>query len=335
MTRFADHSQADQTRLIAAADWHERLRVDPSLEFSSEFISWSEEDRNLEALRAIQLGLTGISAFGAEPEIVDMRRDALSRLRRQPAYSRYITPMRAIAAACVITLLAGGALLLAGQDQSVLVTGIGERRVVPLPDGSRISLDSDTSIRVRYSNAVRAIELERGRARFDVAHDTARPFAVSAGDEVVVAVGTSFNVERLNRKVLVTLIQGKVIIKPAVDAVPVSAVPMPQPVPLSEGQELIALKDTVPQIRPVNLESAMAWEAGQLIFRDEPLAEAVPRINRYANHPIKVDASVAAIRISGVFNAGDVDAFVSAVTGYFPVRAAHDLNGDLRLLAAR
>ena len=49
-------------------------------------------------------------------------------------------------------------------------------------------------------------ELLSGQARFDVAHDAARPFSVHAGGQTVVATGTAFNVDLLGPQVLVTLI---------------------------------------------------------------------------------------------------------------------------------
>jgi transmembrane sensor len=67
------------------------------------------------------------------------------------------------------------------------------------------------------------------------------------------------------------------------------------------------------------------------VFKDVTLAEAVERVNRYTGKPVMVDPSVAAIRISGVFNAGDVGSFVSAVTSYFPVQATTTSDSNILL----
>ena len=64
-----------------------------------------------------------------------------------------------------------------------------------------------------------------------------------------------------------------------------------------------------------------AWEAGRLMLNNEPLSEAVERVNRYTNKPILVDPAIANLRVSGAFNAGDVSAFIEAITSYFPVEA--------------
>src|SRR4029077_19225198 len=68
-------------------------------------------------------------------------------------------------------------------------TKVGELQVVPLGDGSVISLNTDSEVVVRYSEKSRDIELFRGEALFDVAKNKARPFVVHAGDTAVRAVG--------------------------------------------------------------------------------------------------------------------------------------------------
>ena len=75
----------------------------------------------------------------------------------------------------------------------------------------------------------------------------------------------------------------------------------------------------------------MAWESGHLVFRDEPLESVVARVNRYTPHPVAIDPVLASRRISGVFNAGDVPSFVSAVSSYLHLQAATTGNGSVLL----
>jgi transmembrane sensor len=93
----------------------------------------------------------------------------------------------AVGAVALVAVIAFG-IYLAECLPTYYKTDIGERRVVALPDGSRISMDSDTRVQVEYGKNARAITLDRGRSRFDVAHDTSRPFTVTAGHQTVVAV---------------------------------------------------------------------------------------------------------------------------------------------------
>jgi transmembrane sensor len=57
------------------------------------------------------------------------------------------------------------------------------------------------------------------------------------------------------------------------------------------------------------------------VFEDEPLATALERMNRYSDLDLQVgDAKAGAVRISGVFQAGDIGAFVEGVSSVYPVR---------------
>ncbi len=335
MSVYDELTPADQERLETAADWWKRLQKDPSIEISTNFLEWIAEPANCRAFKAIESTMAALDDFGATPNILDMRRAALTHLRNA-GFKRWLTAhliTRIAATVLVASLFGGGALYIYSQQPDSYVTEIGERRVVALPDGSRISLDSDSEVDVRYSKATREIVLNKGRARFDVAHDVTRPFTVTAGTKTVVAVGTSFNVERLGSTVLVTLIQGHVLIKDTTARQPVStAKPVKaHTVSLIAGEQLVAVQDLKPVVSSADLTDATAWEAGHLVFRGEPLGEAVERVNRYTDRPIAVDPSAASIKISGVFNAGDVGSFVSAITGYFPVEATTDTNDTITL----
>lgn len=331
MTRFARLSLTDRQRLEAAAAWHLRLKEQPALEITPEFLDWAGDTQNQHAFRAVEAGLASVTEQGGQPALLALRRDALARARRAGAWRWLPRHTLRYAAAAVFTLLGlGTALYLEfGRAQSY-VTETGERRVVALPDGSRVSLDSDFEVRVHYSDTGRSLELDHGRARFDVAHDMRRPFTVKAGNETVVAVGTSFDVEKLGGKVVVTLIQGRIVVKHGgADAGQHSG--RAAPVSLMAGEELVTANDRTQSVAPANLQVATAWESGRLVFRDETLAEAVERVNRYTDQPLVVDPSVASLRISGSFNAGDVGSFVSALTSYFPVQATTTANNSILL----
>lgn len=320
MTGFSAHSEDSQARLEAAAAWRLRISERPALEMSPQFRTWLADAGNLDAYRAVQTSWSDMDELAAMPELLEMRRAALNRIR--PGRWRWLAWMdvaRRAAAAALFVLLAGGAVYFYVTEPDLYATTTNERREVQLSDGSRIWLDSDTWLRVKYARGHRTVVLDHGRARFDVAHDVTRPFTVTAGQQTVVAVGTSFDVERLDAKVLVTLIQGRVrVTHTDAPAGPGNAVM------LAAGQTLTAIPDRPFAIQPADLRNVTAWEAGHLVFRNETLADAVERVNRYIQHPIMVDPAVADIRVSGVFNAGDMTSFVGAVTSYLPVQAAGD-----------
>jgi ferric-dicitrate binding protein FerR (iron transport regulator) len=90
------------------------------------------------------------------------------------------------------------------------VTGRGQKTIVDLADGTRVTLDADSAVDVTFSDTRRDVRLLKGRAFFDVAHDPAHPFAVQADNRVVTALGTQFDVRLTPGALRVVLAQGSV-----------------------------------------------------------------------------------------------------------------------------
>lgn len=259
----------------------------------------------------------GVAEAGVQPDVIAIRRSALATLhRKRRSHGGW---MRIAAAVLIAVTLAGVGGLWLSQRPQTLATNVGERRVVSLADGSRVSLDGETAVQVLYRRDRRALTLLRGRAKFDVAKDAARPFTVAAADKTVRATGTKFSVEMLQNSVRVVLYEGHVLVREATKAA----------VPLSPGQELADTRIT--QVDPAR---SLAWEGGQLVFVDEPLSSVVERVNRYAPRKLRVgDPAAGAVRVDAVFAAGDTQAFIEGVTGLLPVRAVDD--GDAITLVSR
>jgi len=75
-------------------------------------------------------------------------------------------------------------------------TVIGGLEAVPLGDGSRVTLNTDSELQVSLEPTERVVNLNHGEAYFEVAQDKTRPFIVKAGHARVIAVGTQFSVRR-------------------------------------------------------------------------------------------------------------------------------------------
>src|SRR3546814_10843314 len=59
----------------------------------------------------------------------------------------------------------------AGGNSSQLQSKLGEIREVQLPDGSRVTLDTDSLVLTKFDRDLRDVRLVRGRARFNVEKD--------------------------------------------------------------------------------------------------------------------------------------------------------------------
>lgn len=322
-------------RDLEAAEWCVSL-AEGELDRPSRaaFEAWIEDETNAvafdEALRVWRAAAQSADA----PEVLRLRQRALKQFQRAQGRRwrhRLARPgLWAAAAACVGVLIVGFSLL--NTPTRTYRTGVGERQIAVLADGSRISLDADTEVRVRLTRERRDLTLQQGRAKFDVARDPLRPFAVTAGDKVVVATGTSFSVELLRREARVLLYEGHVAV---MDKVLAEASPShkrssggtaPAYAGLEPGRELVAPLDassSPPRVTAVDPARSLSWEGGQLNFEDEPLASAVERINRYSERKVRLaDPTLEKLTVNGVFDAGDIDAFLEAVTTFNRLRVA-------------
>jgi transmembrane sensor len=350
-------------RLEEASGWCMRLAEGGlSADEQSQFDCWLAADaQNEEAFARVAAtwNMVGQDAATA-PEMIALRTQALEAFRAANS-RRWAKRPKAMALRKIVGHVAQGAndrwpLKWAAGVAAVLLavmvpagvwyanlpttyeTGVGERQVAMLADGSRVSLDADSEVKVRLKDDARDIILTQGRAKFDVAKDALRPFRVHVGDKIVVATGTSFSVELLNDKAHVVLYEGHVAVVNANAA----AVPQSQAhqrlageIDLNPGKELIAsLSGTQQQIVPADLDRSLSWEAGQLSFSDEPLQSAVERVNRYSKKKVVIaDASIRQLPVSGVYNAGDVDAFKVGIQAVMPVLAVD--NGQAIELSRR
>lgn len=306
-----------------AAEWHERLGArSVTTETIRAFFDWRASPANADAYRRVEMIWTESRKLSGQPEIAEALTDAMSRRLRKTPEDRTSRPLMGL-----VAISATAALVIGGwtwwQARSTFATGVGEQWVVQLADGSSVRLDTDSRLKVRFSDGQRLVDLERGQAMFTVAHDARRPFVVTAGDARVTAVGTVFDVQRQGAGVSVTLVNG------AVDVTRASAAD--KPLRLAAGQEArVTAAGTVR--RPVDVPTAISWTEGRIVFRDTPMREAVAEVNRYLTDKIVLEAPrLSTVPVNGVFKTGDRDAFVSAASGAFGLEASAGPGGSIRL----
>jgi transmembrane sensor len=213
-----------------------------------------------------------------------------------------------------------------GADRGVTyATQTGEQRTVTLTDGSMVQLNSQSRLRVSFSEQERRVELIDGQALFEVAKNPARPFVVVSGTTSVQAVGTQFDVYRRSAGTVVTVLEGRV-------AVSGDTVRGPAPsklestgsgaVLLSAGEQIIVTPTAILAPQATNVEAAIAWTRKKLVFDAAPLSEVVAEFNRYSHQRLVLDdAALDEIRISGVFASGGVEHLVQFLQQRFDVIA--------------
>jgi len=324
---------AMQTPEEAATYWVARRRLGlMSAADHAAFEAWRAEPDNAAALAELDDMVEEVGAIAAFSEVRAMREAALSaRPPKRPPWRA----LGAMAASLVAVVLAGTYVVnlpeaparptIAGAPAAAVqryVTGVGEQRNVTLADGSTVALNTGSVVEVAYSPARRDIRLLQGQALFSVAHNAARPFVVTAGDRTVTALGTRFDVRLDGQSVKVVLVEGRVAVAPLHLRGVERIAPVLARHTLDPGEELIAAPDERVEVASADTDQATSWQRGQVIFRDNTVAEAVAEMNRYSDTQLVIDdPRIAQLKISGVFGVTREENFLAALTSFYPVEA--------------
>jgi transmembrane sensor len=203
-------------------------------------------------------------------------------------------------------------------------TGIGEVRTEVLPDGSRMTIDTASTVVGDFSGAGRRLRLVDGRAFLSVRHDPARPFVVLAGDGEVRALGTRFEVRLDPGQLKVVLEEGKLAVRTQRSAPAVM---------MSGGQQLVARSGHEAVLSRARLDEASNWQQGLATFDDVTLRAAAAELNRYSNDRLVVrDPQVAGLRVTGMFRTGDPERFGRALAQIYPVRAVRRGGNEVEIV---
>ncbi|NOX95513.1 MAG: DUF4880 domain-containing protein [Alphaproteobacteria bacterium] len=229
------------------------------------------------------------------------------------------------------------------DGSSGFATKLGEQRKMTLEDGSIIHVNTQSEVVIRYEEHQRVVELLRGEALFEVAHNPDRPFRVIAGDTIAEAIGTTFNVYRAGDQTTVAVIDGKVAVMTEKDFVSAAAPDAVAAVDIGrtdDGRILLAAgqkADITPQAKTVriaaaNVKAVTSWRVGQLIFEGDSLAEIATQFNRYNRTRILIaDDELASTKFSGVFDADDPESLIEFLEFADDIRVDRHSSGVIKL----
>jgi transmembrane sensor len=289
-----------------------------------EFARWlSADSKNSDAYERHELAWDLAAELENDPDVQTLLADAedtQAKTAHAVSYRRRRLGLLATAAAAACVVAVAGWVLITRDHTVRYATAIGELRTVTLPDQSRMTLNTGTRVRVLYRDNARVVQLDEGEATFDVAQDAARPFEVHAHDGIARALGTQFNVMASADRVTVSVLSGHVqIISPSDQAVgPGSA----HAAVLNSGEAMTYSAHQVSAVRAANLAPIQAWHARRVQFMNLTLNDALEEFNRYTTVPLVVgDPSIAGLRISGTFRAGESQALVQTLQAAFGLRS--------------
>lgn len=245
-------SQAEQEKLW---QWMKESEEHQSLYFSAKKIKMLSDAIRYSDVKNVERAL----------EEVSMKIEQSEKRTRMRTTFRII---RNCAALFLLLIGIGSVLHLAQEEQeqylSHTVSGVDGVEVMVLEDGTKIHLNSHTTIRYPHSfkKEARTVYVE-GEAYFEVKKEASRPFIVHSGNMQVKVLGTEFNLKS-GRTVETVLVKGAVAINDETGK---------QVVLLSPGEK--ALFDTESQhvkVTTVNTDKYTSWRFEQMIFENQSLA---------------------------------------------------------------
>jgi len=264
------------------------------------------------------------NAFVPADDAIARHRDELKKRFPLPVPTKRPKP-RSLTTQSILIATLGLAGVLAWLDPSYKTeqfgSAIGEHQVIPLADGSRITLDAASRIKVSWHLRSRRVELQAGQALFSVAPALYRPLLTTAGSTQIKVVGTRYNVSRYQDDVRVTVEEGKVDVR-VNDA----------GVRLGAGEQIAVHNGRLGKPSRVDAAAFVAWKEGRLVFERTLLREVLEVIQRYQRLPIVMDdSSLAELPVSGAFDSARLDVMLALLPKILPLELNADTDGTLHL----
>lgn len=291
--------------LSEAAYWYnERLAGDMTFDNEARFMSWlarSQEHRH--AYQTVDRGW-----FIAQHVEADVRQaEAAENIKSRSKWRANAALAATLFTAIFLGTSAVRTYTNSANDVTVqnFQTATGQRSVITLPDGTHVTMDSETELKFSDLKTERRVQMLQGRAFFNVAHNAQRPFIVHVGGKTVKALGTAFEVRVDGSQIAVVLAEGKVKVEDS---------QLTGSTEMTPGRQLVMRSDRRWTLSNVDVKKETSWTNGRLVFMNDPLSQAVTDVNRYAKRKLTfANDQIPATEIVGVFSAGDIDGFVKAL----------------------
>ncbi len=195
-------------------------------------------------------------------------------------------------------------------------TAPGQVRVLTLDDGSVLTLNGASRVRVQLRAHKREVALETGEVFFDVAHDARRPFEVTLGTARVRVLGTVFNLARDGDTSELSVYSGRVeIVSSGARQV------------LAQGMRIDAAHDGLGALAHFD-PGAGDWREGWLQTAGIPLSRLVERLNRRSPQSIAIaDPAVGALQVSGRFRLDRPEQTLAHLARLYPLRIQRTATG--------
>jgi transmembrane sensor len=319
-----------------AAAWIWRMDEAPRDQDRDAFETWLRQDprnrRAVEELTKTWDALDALPSAQPAPELLPVGTAA-------PAWLAGHRRRWLAAAAALVAAIGASTWLYQRDETQTLTTAVGQHRTVTLSDGTQVTLNTNTLLAASFRSHTREMFLRKGEAHFEVAPDRARPFLVHAGDAVVQAIGTAFEVRlHSDRHVDVLVSEGRVEVRTDMPqprdthtgGAATASLPIVTVRALSANQRLSTsiMSYTVVPVSPEKVSSELAWRDGAVVFDSAPLAQAIAEIQRYTDARIIIsDPQVRALPVGGRFKTDDLQGFLDGLAAALPITIRRGRDG--------
>lgn len=290
-TRFSGLQRDADMR--AAAAWFAALQAGSADQAA--FERWREEPAHALAFARVMASWEGATEQAGAPEL--------------PAHITRRRLVRGGMAGAVLVAAGSGLLATRAYAWDSASTGVGETRRLRLPDGSMAMLNTDTRLQWRFSASQRELWLDRGEVALDLQPGAAAQFATH--DSAATLDPGRFNARLRGKALELIVLRG-------------AARSAHKGGRAATAYQQLSFATGLPSATPVSgeaVEAVLAWQSGDVVFVDTPLAEAVAEYNRYLPRPIVIDdPQLATVRIGGRFVSSDPADFLRAVSAGLGVR---------------
>lgn len=198
-------------------------------------------------------------------------------------------------------------------------TNYAENQQFSLADGSRVHLNSNSTLLTNFRLHSREMMLDKGEASFTVSHGL-RPFSVAVNNSTVVDIGTIFNISKWEETFVATVLEGEVEVHSG-----------SQLNRLTSGQAIEVSGSETGAPYPANMDMVTAWQAGKIIFNQTPLKEAIASIQRYREAPIHLDQRVENLRMTGIYDVNKIEPLLDSMDAMFPVKVTRFNEGEINI----
>ena len=159
-------------------------------------------------------------------------------------------------------------------DNTLLVPK-GNRYMIQLVDGSKIWLNSGTTIKfpTAFTEKERKIQVICGEVYLEVVHHDTWPFRIQVNDQIVEDIGTQFDIQAYDddQVTRTTLVEGAV-----------SVTSRDRKKLLQPGQQLqLFAASGLMYTRKVNVDDVVAWKNGFFSFENAPLQQITKQLSRW------------------------------------------------------